>query len=80
VYDPLRALVTCASAEHVERVVVAGRTVVVNGKMCSWNEEQVLADARASCEGVWASFPSAHWSGRSIEEVFPPSLQAWREP
>jgi 5-methylthioadenosine/S-adenosylhomocysteine deaminase len=79
-HDPLRALITCGNAEHVERVVIAGRAVVEGGRICAWDEAQILANARASSERVWSEFPRAHWSGRSVDEVFPPSLQEWRDP
>ncbi|MGH6954751.1 MAG: chlorohydrolase family protein, partial [Alphaproteobacteria bacterium] len=72
VSDPIRALVHSANAELVDRVIVAGRTVVDGGRLTMWDENRVLREARASTERVWDSFPDYHWSGRTVEEVFPP--------
>ena len=80
VHDPIRALVHLATAEMIDTVVVAGRTLVEGKRLLVCDESRVLQDACVSTEGVWNAFPQAHWSGRPVDETFPPSLAPWMEP
>jgi cytosine/adenosine deaminase-related metal-dependent hydrolase len=77
VRDPIRALVYCATGDLVDRVVVDGRTVVENGQVLAWGEQETLDAVRRSTERVWESFSAYHWSGQRVDQVFPPSLPTW---
>jgi cytosine/adenosine deaminase-related metal-dependent hydrolase len=79
VRDPIRALVYCAAAEFVDRVVIDGRMVVEGGQVKAWNEGETLRAVRHSTDAVWRAFPDYHWTGKSVDAVFPPSLPAWRD-
>jgi len=78
--DPLRNLVACGHPGMINTVVVAGRTVVRDGRLADYAEDEVLAGAAASCEAVWATYPEWHWAGRAAAEELPPSLPAWTGP
>lgn len=78
VADPIRTLVHAATGECVETVIADGRTLVEGKRLLVWDESEVLAAVRRSTERVWSSFADYHWSGRGVDEVFPPSLPAWR--
>lgn len=80
IHDPIRALVHLATAEMIDTVIVAGRPLVEGKRLLLLDEARVLEAARASTQRVWDAFPQAHWSGRSADEVFPPSLAPWADP
>ncbi len=77
VYDPVKALLHCATSDLVERVIVDGITVVDRGEVLAWDHSTLLAGVRASSRRVWDGFRAHHWAGRTAEEEFPPSFQAW---
>ncbi|MEZ5784831.1 MAG: chlorohydrolase family protein [Rhizobiaceae bacterium] len=77
--DPIRALIYCANGEQVEKVFVAGRLVVDEGRTLAWSAEELLADAWKSAQAVLSSFPGYDREGRTIDEVYPPCYAAWEE-
>ena len=46
-----------------------------NGKYLRLNEEELLDRVQAKGEQVWDSVPKWHWTGKSIDEVVPPSFK-----
>jgi cytosine/adenosine deaminase-related metal-dependent hydrolase len=72
--DPIRALVQCATADDVERVLVDGRVVVEGGRVVGVDEDRLLADAQREAERLWASVPHWDWQGRTAEAFAPASL------
>ena len=74
ILDPIRALVNCASSADVETVIVAGRTVVEEGRVVGIDESALLAEVQSQAEQQWASVPDFHWQGLSPEEFSPPSF------
>ncbi len=77
VLDPIRALVYSATGDMVERVVVDGITRVADKRLLPWNQEALLCEAVASADRVWGGFAAHHWSGRAVDQVFPPAFAAW---
>jgi 5-methylthioadenosine/S-adenosylhomocysteine deaminase len=73
--DPIRSLVETAVSRDVRTVIVDGETLVDNGKYLRLNEEEFLEKVQAKGEQVWASVPKWHWTGKSIDEVVPPSFR-----
>ncbi|MEE8110750.1 MAG: chlorohydrolase family protein [bacterium] len=74
VYDPIRALVNCASAADVDMVIVDGRVVVEEGRVKGVDEDALLAEVQTESEKQWASIPQFHWQGLTIDELSPPSF------
>jgi len=55
-------------------VIVDGETLVDNGKYIRLDEEALLEKVQVKGEQVWDSVPKWHWTGKSIDEVVPPSF------
>jgi 5-methylthioadenosine/S-adenosylhomocysteine deaminase len=79
VKDPIRALIHSGSRDLIDRVIVDGQILVEGGKLTMWNERDILEQARAGAERVWANFDKYHWSGKPVEEVFPESFDRWKD-
>jgi 5-methylthioadenosine/S-adenosylhomocysteine deaminase len=75
VRDPIRSLMETAVSRDVRTVIVAGETLVDNGKYLRINEEELLERVQAQGEQVWASVPKWHWTGKPIDEVVPLSFR-----
>lgn len=75
--DPIRMLVHCGEGSMVDTTIVDGITRVSGGNPLFWDEAKVKADAREAAARTWANFPEFHWTGKSVEEIFPPSFKAW---
>ena len=75
VRDPIRSLMETAVSRDVRTVIVDGETLVDNGKYLRLNEEELLEKVQAKGEQVWDSVPKWHWTGKSIDEVVPPSFR-----
>ncbi|MGH7825273.1 MAG: chlorohydrolase family protein [Candidatus Binatia bacterium] len=75
VRDPIRSLMETAVSRDVRTVIVDGETLVDNGKYIRLNEEDLLDKVQAKGEQVWDSVPQWHWTGKSIDEVVPPSFK-----
>src|SRR5438093_6436521 len=73
--DPIRSLMETAVSRDVRTVIVDGETLVDNGKYLRLNEEELLDRVQAKGEQVWDSVPKWHWTGKSIDEVVPPSFK-----
>ena len=75
VRDPIKAVVETAVSRDVRTVIVDGEILVDNGKYLRLNEEELLDKVQAKGEGVWASVPKWHWTGKSVDEVLPPAFK-----
>ena len=75
VHDPIKAVVETAVSRDVRTVIVDGETLVDNGKYLRLDEQELLEKVQAKGEQVWDSVPKWHWTGKSIDEVVPPSFK-----
>jgi cytosine/adenosine deaminase-related metal-dependent hydrolase len=75
VRDPIRSLMETAVSRDVRTVIVDGETLVDNGKYLCLNEDELLEKVQAKGEQIWDSVPKWHWTGKSIDEVVPPSFK-----
>jgi 5-methylthioadenosine/S-adenosylhomocysteine deaminase len=73
--DPIRSLLETAVSRDVQTVIVDGETLVDNGKYLRLEEKALLEKVQAKGEEVWASVPKWHWTGKSVDEVVPPSFR-----
>ncbi|MBI1996479.1 MAG: amidohydrolase family protein [Deltaproteobacteria bacterium] len=75
VRDPIRSLMETAVSRDVRTVIVDGETLVDNGKYLRLNEDELLEKVQAKGEQIWDSVPKWHWTGKSVDEVVPPSFK-----
>jgi len=75
VRDPIRSLMETAVSRDVRTVIVDGEVLVDNGKYLRLDEQELLDKVQAKGEQVWDSVPKWHWTGKSIDEVVPPSFR-----
>jgi 5-methylthioadenosine/S-adenosylhomocysteine deaminase len=75
VRDPIRSLIETAVSRDVRTVIVDGETLVDNGKYLRLSEEELLDKVQAKGEQVWDNVPKWHWTGKTIDEVVPPSFR-----
>jgi cytosine/adenosine deaminase-related metal-dependent hydrolase len=73
VHDPIKALVECGNGQDVETIIVNGKTLVENGKAVVLDEEKMLREVQAEGERIWRAVPDWHWTGKSVDEIVPPS-------
>jgi len=75
VRDPIRSLTETAVSRDVRGVIVDGETLVDDGTYKRLNEEELLEKVQVKGEQVWDSVPKWHWTGKSIDQVVPPSFR-----
>jgi cytosine/adenosine deaminase-related metal-dependent hydrolase len=73
VHDPIKALVECGNGRDVETIVVDGQILVERGKAVRFDEAAMLREVQLEGERIWQSVPEWHWTGKSIDEIVPPS-------
>jgi cytosine/adenosine deaminase-related metal-dependent hydrolase len=73
VHDPIKALVECGSGRDVELVIVDGRTLVEGGRALHVDERALMAEVQAESERLWEKVPEWHRTGRTVDEIVPPS-------
>jgi 5-methylthioadenosine/S-adenosylhomocysteine deaminase len=75
VRDPIRSLMENAVSRDVQTVIVDGETLVDDYKYLRLDEEELLDKVQAKGEQVWDSVPKWHWTGKTVDEVVPPSFK-----
>jgi 5-methylthioadenosine/S-adenosylhomocysteine deaminase len=75
VRDPIRSLMENAVSRDVRTVIVDGETLVDDYKYLRLDEQELLDKVQKKGEQVWDSVPKWHWTGKSIDEVVPPSFK-----
>ena len=78
--DPVRMLVHLAGPENVDLVMVGGRVLVQDGRLTMADERQILADADASSQNVWAGYGRYNVEGKDVSLAFPPSYRPFGSP
>ena len=73
VHDPIKALVECGSGRDVETIIVDGQILVEHGKAVRFDEAAMLREVQAEGERIWQSVPEWHWTGKSVDDIVPPS-------
>ena len=73
VHDPIKALVECGSGSDVETVIVDGQSLIEGGKALRLDEAALLRNVQAEGERLWDAVPSWHWTGKTVDDVVPPS-------
>ena len=73
VHDPIKALVECGSGSDVETVIVDGEPLIEGGKALRLDEAALLRAVQAEGERIWHAVPDWHWTGKTVDEIVPPS-------
>ena len=74
VRDPVRSLMETAVSRDVRTVIVAGETLVDGGRYLRTDEQELLDKVQAKGEEVWDSVSKWHWTGKTTDEIVPPSF------
>jgi hypothetical protein len=73
VHDPIKSLVECGSGRDVETVIVDGASLLEGGKAVRFDELAMLRLVQEESERLWDAVPSWHWTGKTVDEIVPPS-------
>ncbi|MFO0995127.1 MAG: chlorohydrolase family protein [Alphaproteobacteria bacterium] len=75
--DPIKAMIHCGNGDLVDRVIVAGRTLVEGKRLLVWDEDKLLREVRDSTANAWGHFGEYHPLNETIGEAFPSAFRAW---
>jgi cytosine/adenosine deaminase-related metal-dependent hydrolase len=73
VHDPIKAIVECGSGRDVETVIVDGEPLIEDGKALRVDEAALLREVQAEGERLWHAVSDWHWTGKTVDDVVPPS-------
>lgn len=76
VEDPLRTLILNGSARNITDTFVAGRPVVVDGRLPGIDLDELRAEGQALFEQMVAAYPERDYHGRGTAELFPGTYPA----
>ncbi len=76
--DPIKALVHYASTNHVDTVIVDGKTVIEHGRHVSIDEEALYAQARVAFSHLRDKV--VEWGGGTLEQVLPRAFPVYPKP
>lgn len=71
VLDPIKSLVECGVGDDVDTVIIDGKTVMEDRQIPGLDIADLLKQAQASGERVWASLPDWDPLGRTAEQACP---------
>ena len=78
VHDPIKALVELGSGRDVETVFVDGEPLIQDGRALKVDEAALVKAVQAESERLWDAVPEWHWTGKSVDEIVPPSFPIQR--
>lgn len=80
VADPLRTLVHLATPDAVDTVICDGRMLMEEKRLLvGVDQDETIRAARRNAEMIWSNFPRSDWAGRTVQEIFPPTIENWYE-
>lgn len=71
ILDPIKSLIECGVGDDVETVIIDGKIVMEDRKIPGLDMADLLKQAQASGERIWASLPDWDPLGRTAEEACP---------
>ena len=75
--DPIRNLVQLAESSDVDMVIVDGETLVEDGRVLGFDEEENFMELQRSMEAICGRFPENDRLGRTIEDLMAPTIKKW---
>lgn len=79
VRDPLKSLIYTATSRPVDTVIVAGQTVVREGRVLTVDWDRYDRQLQPLSERLWSQVPERDWAGRGADELSPLSLPVIEE-
>lgn len=79
VRDVMKNIVFSATPADIDRVMVNGETVMHQGKVQGINEPATIAALQEEAEKMWSKISQSDWSGRSADEMSPPTFPDFHE-
>jgi hypothetical protein len=70
VIDPIQTLLIGGSGRDVRDVVVAGRSVVIDGAIPGFDFAEAHARAQAQFDGLVAKYPERTWKHPPVDQIF----------
>ena len=77
VFDPVKALINCATGQDIETVIVDGEVLVEEGHFTRLDENALMREASISAENEWDNVHRWHWAGSKADQISPPSFKKW---
>jgi len=75
--DPIRNLVQLGESSDVDMVIVDGETLVENGKVIGFDEEQAFEELQCSMDKIALRIPENDRLGRKFEDLMAPTYKKW---
>lgn len=75
--DPVRNIAYSALPSDIDRVVINGAPVLVDGRPTYTDEEEIVRDLQDAAVDVWSKLGEHHHAERSVDEISLPSLKRW---
>ena len=76
--DPVRNIVFSAQPSDVDRVMINGRWVLVDGCVCEGPSiESASRNLQAAGERMWPNMAAVDWAGRGVDELSPQTFEPW---
>lgn len=72
--DPVKSIVYMAGQSDIDTVIIDGTTLVREGSVLGFNEKSMFAEIQTINQRQKATFAKYNPSGKSAEELFPPSF------
>ncbi|MDQ3513026.1 MAG: amidohydrolase, partial [Chloroflexota bacterium] len=72
-------IVYSAQAEDLSTVIIDGETVMRDRDIRTIDIAQVARDLQAGAERMWPNMPKGDWADRTIDQLAPQSLPAFRD-
>jgi len=77
--DPIRNFVQLAESSDVDMVIVGGETLVENGEVIGFDEEQEFEELQNSMDEISRRVPENDRLGRSVEDLMAPTFKKWED-
>lgn len=74
VRDPIRNLLYSAGSAAIDSVMIGGRFLVQGGSVQGLDERAIAAELQQIADRMWPRFPERDRSGRSADEMSPPTF------
>jgi hypothetical protein len=74
VHDPIKSLVEYGSANDIDTVIVAGRTLIQSRRALAVDESALMQAVQESGERTWASVADWNWKHASVDDLAPMSF------
>jgi len=75
VFDPVKALINCATGQDINTVIVDGEVLVEEGRFTKLDEDVLMREASISAKNEWDNVHRWHWAGLKADQISLPSFK-----